>query len=151
MKVRGMTDNVKNFLTKGINRYVFDWEKNESVLQPKDFMRVEDFGGYTEIDFMGEAHIDDTYRAFIEACSIRIDDERKPTCVVLPFRQAWGIHKEDFEKLSALYGVDFRLHGFERGMCFSQEVAVENGETVIDEYTEYDDWDWECPFPYLGG
>ena len=151
LKVRGKTENVKKFLTEGINQYVYDWEKKDTIKQPKDFMSVEHSHGYTEIDFAESAHIDDTYRAFVDPCSVYIDDEREPSCVALPFRQAWSIHKEDFEKLSELYEVDFRLYGAECGMGFVQEITVENGKATQDDWTEYEDWTWECPFPYLGG
>ena len=151
MKVRGKTENVKKFLTEGINQYTYNWQTREMVRQPKSFMHVEIGNGYTEIDFYDEAHIDDTYRAFIDPCSVYWEDEDKTVCVALPFRQAWSIKKEDYVNLSKEYGVDFRLYGIECGMNFCQEVAVENGGVTKDDYIYYDDWTWECPFPYLGG
>lgn len=36
-------------------------------------------------------------------------------------------------------------------MQFYQDFAVCNGEIFIDEVRKYDDWDWECPMPMLGG
>lgn len=47
--------------------------------------------------------------------------------------------------------MDIRLYGFERGMEFNQEVIIENGEIVKDEEIKFDDYDWECVMPHLGG
>nr|DAL93830.1 MAG TPA: hypothetical protein [Caudoviricetes sp.] len=37
------------------------------------------------------------------------------------------------------------------GMEFCQNVIVEHGKIVKDEEIIYNDYEWECPFPNLGG
>lgn len=74
----------------------------------------------------------------------------KSICVV-EFKAAWAIDPVPYLKLAKKYNVDIRLYGFERGMEFNQEVIIENGEIVKDEEIKFDDYDWECVMPHLGG
>lgn len=38
-----------------------------------------------------------------------------------------------------------------RGMQFSQEIEIVNGELTKEVEIKYDDWTWECPMPNMGG
>ena len=49
------------------------------------------------------------------------------------------------------YNVDFRMFGYERGGEFSQIMTVSRAGGIEIKSQEYSDWDWDCPFPDLGG
>jgi hypothetical protein len=73
-------------------------------------------------------------------------------------KQAWafdgGSSTKDLERwaeISTKYNVDIKLFGFERGMEFAQEVIVLRGRKPITNDVQYEDWDWDCPFPRMGG
>lgn len=44
-----------------------------------------------------------------------------------------------------------KIQGFERGMEFSQVIEIVDGEIVQDEELHYNDWNWDCPCPEMGG
>ena len=44
-----------------------------------------------------------------------------------------------------------KIFGVERGMEFCQDIEIADGVVVKSEQITYDDWDWDCPFPEMGG
>ena len=43
------------------------------------------------------------------------------------------------------------IHAFERGMQFNQIIEIIDGKITKDEEVEFDDYDWDCICPNLGG
>lgn len=108
--------------------------------------------------------INDSQRAFLEAVDTIIfdqgfypyiyDENGEWILTLEGFRQVWSIHSEDYVEMSKKYNVDIRIFGWERGMCFSQEVEIIKGDVTKDIFEDYNhgkDWMWDCPMPYLGG
>ena len=71
--------------------------------------------------------------------------------LILPMKEAWGFDSEGWLELAKKYNVDIRLYGIEQGMQFAQEIEIVNGKVTLEREITYDDWDWECPFPRMGG
>ena len=44
-----------------------------------------------------------------------------------------------------------RIHAFERGMCFNQIIEIIDGEITKDEEVKFDDYNWDCICPNVGG
>lgn len=140
MKVRGTKDSLDQFFTKALLATVF--EDSDS----KEYRITE------------KAYVEDSRRAFVsEAYEAEVDkDFPGKQTIAIPIQQAWSFTPDSnallrWVNLAKKYNVDIRLQGFERGIEFYQDLAIENGEITIDEVTEYDDWNWECPMPLLGG
>ena len=75
-------------------------------------------------------------------------------CVV-DIKQAWGFDAGDsdlqkWKDIAKEYNLDIRLYGIESGMRFCQEIIITK-ETFEYRETKYNDWDWDCPFPRMGG
>ena len=86
--------------------------------------------------------------------AVYFDGTTQDVCAVLPFRQAWCIDANDYDRLKTKWDVDFRLYGVDCRMGFVQEVVAERGKETMDysdDYGGYDNFVWECPFPRLGG
>lgn len=161
LKVRGTAENIIRFIENGLNVYTghIDQETNKYItdLVPKEKWLSEnvfaDFYDEHSYEFNQDCYVEETKRAFIKADS-RIHvfclDNRVNT-IIFDFQQAWDINIEDWVKLSKKYNLDFRLYGIESGAEFCREVEIISGEVTIDKDIEYDDWDWECPFPRMGG
>ena len=49
------------------------------------------------------------------------------------------------------YGVDMRIHAFERGMEFNQIIEIIDGEVTKNEELRFDDYIWDCICPKMGG
>lgn len=142
MKVRGNSENLKNFIKNGIEAKVGKHE----------------YGAEVEYDVPDRAYIIGSRRAFVgKQCYCYIDSSPgKNKTITIPIIQAWSFTpgegaEQRWVNLAKEYSVDVRLQGFECGMEFYQDFAVVNGEITIDEVKQYDDWDWECPMPRLGG
>lgn len=142
MKVRGNSENLKNFIENAI----------ESNVEKREYATV------VEYDVPEWAYISGSRRAFVEKqcyCYVDSSTEENQT-ITIPIRQAWSFTPHEgaeqrWVNLAKEYSVDIRLQGFECGFKFYQDFAVVNGEITIDEEKQYDDWDWDCPMPMLGG
>lgn len=140
LKVRGKTQNLINFIENVIDNFSKHKYNND-----------------IEYSFEEWTYIKNSHRAFISThCDIYIDSNKENQTIVLPIKQAWSFTPAEGEEMKWIalandYKVDIRLQGFECGLEFYQDFAVVNGEIVIDEVIQYDNWDWECPMPRLGG
>lgn len=143
MKIRGQGKNIAKFIAEAI----------ESVCEVHDSSLVE-----VEYSLQDFAYIKGSRRAFIkDGCQIYVDPlSEKIKTIAIPIRQAWSFtpyegSESRWINLAKEFSVDIRLQGFECGMMFYQDFAVCNGEVTINEVKEYDDWEWDCPMPLLGG
>ena len=139
LKVRGKTQNLINFI--------------ENVID--NFSKLK-YNNDIEYSFEKWTYIKNSRRAFINDCVIYINSNKENQTIVLPIKQAWSFIASDGEEkrwvaLANDYKVDIRLQGFECGLEFYQDFAIVNGEIIIDEVKQYENWDWECPMPRLGG
>ena len=143
LKVRGAAENIISFIKGAIEAHVTE----------KAYSDVD-----LEFDIPDTAYIKDSRRAFTrESCYCNVYksvDEKQ--VITIPIKQAWSFtpSDEDAERwvtLAKEYTVDIRLQGFECGMEFYQDYAIENGEVTIDNVVKFDDWNWECPMPDMGG
>ena len=168
LKVRGTYDDVKKFYTEGVKRVEPEWNKKERdmlyVEIPKDeWMEVHEYGetGKRECsitlknggDYGDWTYVKDTRRAFISSDIIEFyEDGCNETVIgISRINQAWGFAEEDWVDISNNYNVDIRLFGLECGMQFGEELEIINSKTTMYKTITYDDWDWECPFPDMGG
>lgn len=142
MKVRGNPENLKNFIENAIGPAIEKHEYEEEV----------------EYNLPDWAYIVGSRRAFVgEQCYCCVDSSPdKNQTITIPIRQAWSFTPHEgaeqrWVNLAKEYSVDIRLQGFECGMEFYQDFAVVNGEIAVDLVKQYDDWNWECPMPRLGG
>lgn len=155
-KIRGSKENILNFLKnelEGVSVY------GESLGQPKiefneDYEEFKISSGHKNVE-SPYYWIKGTHRNFIEDFTggylweTENDNERSFTCD--NFKAAWNINVNPYVELSEKYNLDFRIYGFERGMCFNREIEILKGKLTIDRTITFTDYNWECPFPDLGG
>ena len=143
MKLRGKAADLIRFFENGFDTKVEKKEYSDSVL-------------YTIDDFV---YINGSRRAFTyDRCDHYIYTDRPDDIQValVPIRQAWSFTPYDGAEqrwidLAKEYNLDIRLQGFERGIEFFQDVEIVGGEMVRNDVKKYEDWDWECPMPRMGG
>lgn len=152
LKVRGKMNDVKRFFLEGIKCYDVNY---------KDFSQTVDESAI-KLDYDGEeevgisinkvAHILGTTRAFIDPTEIYLLLRKGGiTVATVNVRQTWDMVSSEFFEISKKYGIDMRLYGFERGMEFNREIIIEKDKIIKDDVIEFDDYDWECIMPNLGG
>ena len=85
------------------------------------------------------AYMDEEDRA--EGCTVCIDD----------IKAAWGFEPGPYVAKAQKYGIDIKIIGFERGMEMKQIIEVVDGKIARFDEIEFEDWDWECEMPNMGG
>ena len=143
LKVRGKAANVKKFVLEG--------------LQPVDFfgnalpkLELSDLG---EVDTDKDCWIEGTTRGFVEnlyADFSFVEDDETFTAT-LDAKFAWAAEVEELLALCQKYEVDMKLYAFEKGMEFNQDILIVDGEIRRDCRIEFEDYNWECICPTLGG
>jgi len=149
LKLRGKREDIKRFFDEGLEA--------SSWADPKDREdQVMDYSGenYISYGFKNLPWIKDTRSAFIQNQEIEMDDEEGVLC--LDVKQAWGFSRDEsdldqWKAISDEYNLDLKLFGVECGMQFTQEVIIIRGRSPIVNVTKYENWDWDCPFPCMGG
>lgn len=152
LKLRGKREDIRKFIDNEIapssNFGDEPGDISEFVTNNSD----EDCLDYT---FANEPWIKDTRRAFITGEYLYMGKEEGT--VSLDIKQAWSFHSRDedidrWKELSKQYHLDIKLYGIECGVQFCEEIIISNnGSVVSDREITYDDWDWDCPFPNMGG
>lgn len=154
LKLRGKRKDIERFFDNGI--------EPANLLNPedrKDCVKkiLESYG--VEYYFKNGPHIAGTRRAFIEDGELYIEHEYDEDIIVcIDIRQAWafvaGKNSDDLDnwkRISEEYNLDLRLYGIECGMEFCQEIIIIRGRKTVVNVWQYENWDWECPFPRKGG
>ena len=148
LKVRGTIENLKRFIFEGLQPVDYLGEKTENLVNQTD----------DELSLFLETKektlwMKGTRRHFCEPDYIEVDAESKEDIriVIMPMKAAWVIEAKSLLKLCKDFGVDMRIQAFESGMEFSQIIEIVNGNLIQNEEVKYDNWDWDCPCPLMGG
>ena len=142
LRVRGTKENLTKFVLEGLQPVDYIGEGLET-LKMDDYGRVE----------CSRCWIKGTRRGFIldlEEFIYDWNDEGKIT-IGLEAEFAWYISAEELLQSCKKYGVDMRIHAFECGIRFNQIIEIINGEITKDEGVKFDDYDWDCICPNVGG
>ncbi len=67
------------------------------------------------------------------------------------FKAAWAIDADALRAISARYDIDIKIYGFESGMKFNQDIEIVKGKIIKDDEIQFDNYQWECINPNLGG
>ena len=147
LKVRGTLNDLKNFVLNGLKPV--DLLGNE---QPQlQLENVDDT--YLFINVNDSLYMKGTKRHFCEPDYIEAYPNAPDDIIVmfLPMKAAWNIDAHALLQLCKEFNVDMKIQGFERGMQFSKIIEIVNGEILQDDEIKYDDWEWDCICPDLGG
>lgn len=148
LKIRGKIADLKNFVLNALEPVDCTGANTGEIL-----ITGEDDNFFETSYIEHSVWLKDTRRHFCDIDSIDVyaDDPETPTILVVPMRAAWCIDADGLLVLCQKYNVDMKIQGFEQGGMFSQIIEIVDGEIIQDETIEYDDWDWDCPCPLLGG
>lgn len=156
MKIRGTTTDLRNFLVNAVENVDFFGDSKRPLLVLLDpdgtALQVKTPDGGLDLSKIS-LYVKGTCRNFIEPeyIEVYVDDDKCPVVLPVPFKAAWAIEAEPLCALSKEYHVDIRVFGIEQGMQFCQDIEIIGGEITKNEEIKYDDWDWDCPFPRMGG
>lgn len=143
LKVRGNAANVKKFILEGLKPV--DIFGNEL---PK--LELSDIG---DVEYDKSCWIEGTTRGFVknlyEDFSFVEDDET--FTAILDARFAWAAEALELLASCKKYDVDMKLYAFERGGRFNQDILIVGKEIIRDNRITFEDYNWECICPTLGG
>lgn len=147
LKIRGTRSDLIKFLENAIGPIDFVFEKRKCEIDID-----KDFDDMLEVVVKTTGHLESTRRGFIEPSEgyVYFDNDSKST-LCLDYQQAWGFNANEFVTLSKKYNVDFKILGFESGMEFNHDLEVVDGVVVKSVEIKFDDYNWECVDPTLGG
>lgn len=77
------------------------------------------------------------------------DDETFTAALDAKF--AWAADAEELSALCKKYSVDMKLYAFEKGMGFNQDILIVGKEILRDNRIAFEDYNWECICPTVGG
>lgn len=142
LRVRGTKENLTKFVLEGLQPVDYIGEDLEA-LKMDEYSQVK----------CSRCWIKGTRRGFILDLDEYIDDwnDEGKFAIGLEAEFAWGISSEELLNSCKQYGVDMRIHAFECGMCFNQIIEIINGEITKDEEVKFDDYNWDCICPNVGG
>lgn len=160
LKLKGNGNNILRFIKEKLNVYE---TLAETPLDKKEWLKIEEDDNEVNVYFhKDDIYIEDTNRAFLNLSydmhgpTWFIIDKDKPVdvCAFL-VSQAWGFRISDWTQIAKEYDLDIKLYGIECGAGFVEDyIITDHGETVIDnspQFTDCDDYAWNCPFPWIGG
>lgn len=143
LKVRGKAANVKKFVLEGLHPVDFF----DNAL-PK--LELSDLG---EVDTDKDCWIEGKTRGFVEnlyADFSFVEDDETFTAI-LDAKFAWAADADELLALCQKYDVDMKLYAFEKGMGFNQDILIVDGEIRRDCRIAFEDYNWECICPTVGG
>lgn len=151
MKLRGKREDITRFFREGLDPS--NWPKPEDR---ENQITENGDDDCLDFSFRNEPHIIGTRRAFITDSGVEMEKDEGVVCVDV--KQAWafdaGRETKDLENWKAIsdkYNIDIKLFGIECGMRFTQEIIIIRGRRPIVNERQYEDWNWDCPFPNMGG
>lgn len=156
LKIRGKKENIINFLENGTSLLDGIWEpkqiKPEIILNSCDEIEIGNIDKEKGIDCL---YLKGTRRHFIDPIENYIfihntDDEEQIICLE-DFKAAWAIDADALRAISARYDIDIKIYGFESGIEFNQDIEIVKGKIIKDDEIQFDDYQWECINPNLGG
>ena len=147
LKVRGEYDKIQAFLSNALDECRYYGEPPEWPL-----LEVAETPEYADISLHRMAHLKDTSRGFVEEdTDILLEKKAGKQIIFLDAQFAWDIKTEELQWLSQEFGVDLKITAFEQGAQFERDIEIVQGFISLDSVKEYQDYEWMCPCPTMGG
>ncbi len=103
------------------------------------------------IRYSDMCHIKGTHKGFVKRIWEFTDSFDEIETICLDAKFAWSINADDLLAICKEFNVDMKIYAFEMGMEFNQEIEIVSGEVIYDNEITFDDYDWECICPNMGG
>ena len=138
LKIRGPKDNVIKFMRESLKGL---YEEYVTPLPCEPIFHISE-----------DSYFEDSKRLFVaKDTEIEFDDYSDNHVYLIEVKQAWDFDIPYFVEQSKKYQIDFRITGYECEMQFSHMFEIDKGTIITDISLKYNDYEWECPFPTLGG
>ena len=122
LKVRGTKENMTRFILEGLRPVGFLGEE-------KAKLQLDEYG---DINSNETCWIENTRRGFVKGVEVYLSEYEDDETFVEVFdsKFAWGISADELLKTCEKYHVDMKIHGFEMGMEFNQDIEIVDGRIL---------------------
>ena len=145
--MRGEYDKLKAFLENVLEECSYYGNPPEGSL-----LEVEEVPKYADVTLRRMAHLKNTSRGFVkDSASFLLEKKAGKQIIFLAAQFAWDIKTEELQWLSQEYCIDLKITAFEQGMQFERDIEIVQGFIVLDSTKKYQDYEWMCPCPTVGG
>lgn len=143
LKVRGRVAAVKRFILEGLEPVNFFGDG-----LPKLEISVLD-----DVESDNYCRIKGTTRGFVEKFYVdfSVVEDGETFTAVLDATFAWAANADELLALCRKYEVDMKLYAFEKGARTNQDISIVGGLIIRNCVIRFEDYDWECICPTLGG
>lgn len=143
LKVRGTKENITKFILEGLHPV-------NVIGDLKEKLSLNEYG---DVQSKETCWIENTRRGFVEGVDIYLSEfEDEGTCIaVFESKFAWRIDAKQLLQTCVKYHVDMKIHAFEMGMEFNQVIEIVDNKIVKDEELHFEDYQWDCICPEVGG
>lgn len=143
LKVRGTKENLTKFILEGLHPVGYLGES-------KGKLSLNEYG---DVESDLTCWIEGTHRGFVESVDAYLSEieDGETDIVVFDSKFAWGIDAQQLLQVCNKFNVDMKIHAFERGMEFNQVIEIVDGNILKDEELHFDNYQWDCICPELGG
>ena len=156
LKIRGKKETIIKFLEEGTSLLEGLWEpkeiKPEIEINNCDEIEIKNLDKLKGVDYL---YIKGTRRNFIDPVENEIYihdiDEKEQIICLKNFKAAWGIDADALRVISDRYDIDIKIYAFEMGMEFNQDIEIIKGNIIKDDEIKFENYQWECIEPNLGG
>ena len=150
LKVKGKQDNIMRFLKEGLVSMNYGDDAIETSIEIVDDCWVDIKGG--SFFYLKGTHRQFIQSNFISCCLEDFEEGGEEKVVAIEEMEgAWDIDTEGLRALSEEFNVDFKVYAFERGMEFNRDVEIQKGKIIKNEVIRFENYNWECINPNLGG
>ena len=166
LKLRGKYEDILRFWQEGVNAYSYSADRNNErgtdLIPKEEWYEIEEWEDSTTIaNHISSScwiYIEGTKRAFVDDsfCSYTIlKDSSGKAIMAIPFRQAWAIRQQDWVDIANKYNLEIKIYAIESGMGFYCSFHVLSDGAILEnnfcQTDKYEDFVWNCPFPWMGG
>ncbi|MDX1769930.1 MAG: hypothetical protein R3328_00245 [Planococcaceae bacterium] len=148
LKVRGTKEEVKSFLLGALQPIP------DGIFEPVPVEKeVSEDEWELNLSAKNGFHVKGSRRNFIEnSIEFYFDTEGEiKVCAIDGYKAAWDIDVEALVNNSKEYNVDLKIYAFERGQEFNRDIEIHKGSIIKNNEITFDNYDWECINPSMGG
>lgn len=156
LKIRGKKEDIVNFLEMGtcfLNSFLELKEINPEVKLNGEY--VLEIKNINKEKGMDSLYIRGTHRNFIDPIESEVylyrRNEKESIIYFKNFKAAWKIDENGLRIISKAFNIDFKIYGFEKGSEFNQDIEIVKGEIVKNKIIKFNNYQWECTNPEIGG
>lgn len=166
LKLKGKYDDILRFWEEGVNAYSYSVDRNNErgtdLVPKKEWYEIEEYEESTTIvNHISPScwiYIEDTKRTFVDDSFYSYTIFKDPSgkaIMAIPFRQAWTIRQQDWVNIAKKYNLEIKICAVESGVGFYCSLHILPDEIIIEnnfhQSDKYEDFVWNCPFPWMGG